>query len=187
MKRHAFRRGFTLLEAMVVVAIIVVVVAISSPVFTRAKHAAKIRASLSNLHQMHIATMIYQGDHGGGGVYGDIGPMGLPPSYYIGAVHFGLPLSLFSSPCGHHPSDGNAIINYYYRPWDGGPAFVQEAYIFQENLVLFKDLNCTDHSVALENHFRSRRGLAVLLSGQLVNHHKPGNWNDPEWWAPPLN
>lgn len=181
------KRGFTLIELLIVIAILAVVTAITVPVFVRVKKSAKITVSVSNLRQMHMATMIYQSDYDGGGVYGDIGPMGLPPIDYVFSSLLDLPLSLYESPCGDHPSDSKKVIDYYYHPSFGGALFAEEAVLFEENLVLWKDLNCTDHEVSLWNIFESRRGLAVLLSGQVINHHKPGDMSDPSWWAPPVN
>lgn len=56
------RKGFTLIELLVVIAIIAILAAILFPVFAKAKEAAKITASLSQMKQLGIAADIYASD-----------------------------------------------------------------------------------------------------------------------------
>src|SRR5688500_16532858 len=65
------RRGFTLIELFVVIAIIGILAAILFPVFAQAKEAAKKTASISQMKQIGTATIIYTAD------YDDIFPLGL--------------------------------------------------------------------------------------------------------------
>jgi len=74
------RLAFTLVELLVVVAIIAVLVAISFPVFAVAKRAAKKSATMSNLRQCGVAALIYEGDAGD-----------LPDSDSVAAVLEGAP------------------------------------------------------------------------------------------------
>ena len=55
-------RAFTLIELLVVIAIIAILAAILFPVFAQAKGAAKKAASLSNVKQLDLAMIMYQGD-----------------------------------------------------------------------------------------------------------------------------
>ncbi len=55
-------RAFTLIELLVVIAIIAILAAILFPVFAQAKAAAKKAASLSNVKQLDLAMIMYQGD-----------------------------------------------------------------------------------------------------------------------------
>jgi prepilin-type N-terminal cleavage/methylation domain-containing protein len=57
------RSAFTLLELLVVVAIVAILAAILSPVFSQAKLAAKKTATISNLKQIALAGLMYSSDH----------------------------------------------------------------------------------------------------------------------------
>jgi prepilin-type N-terminal cleavage/methylation domain-containing protein len=56
------RRAFTLIELLVVIAIIAILAAILFPVFAQAKVAAKKTASLSNVKQICLSSLMYTGD-----------------------------------------------------------------------------------------------------------------------------
>jgi prepilin-type N-terminal cleavage/methylation domain-containing protein len=57
------RRGFTLIELLVVVAIIALLIAVLLPSLGRARERAKRSACLSNLHQTHLAFVLYAQDN----------------------------------------------------------------------------------------------------------------------------
>lgn len=57
------RRGFTLIELLVVIAIIAILAAILFPVFAQAKQAAKKTADLSNMKNIALGFMLYNGDN----------------------------------------------------------------------------------------------------------------------------
>jgi len=56
------QKAFTLIELLVVIAIIAILAAILFPVFAQAKAAAKKTASLSNVKQLTLASIMYSGD-----------------------------------------------------------------------------------------------------------------------------
>jgi len=58
------RRGFTLIELIVCIALILILVAILFPVFNRAKGRAKAIVCTSNLRQVYVAIKLYQQDNG---------------------------------------------------------------------------------------------------------------------------
>ena len=59
------RHGFTLIEVLVVLAVIAVLTAILLPVFASARHRARMTACASNLHQISLALHQYAADNDG--------------------------------------------------------------------------------------------------------------------------
>src|ERR1700679_1981484 len=56
------KKAFTLIELLVVIAIIAILAAILFPVFAQAKLAAKKTGSLSNVKEVTLANIMYEGD-----------------------------------------------------------------------------------------------------------------------------
>jgi prepilin-type N-terminal cleavage/methylation domain-containing protein/prepilin-type processing-associated H-X9-DG protein len=73
-------RGFTLLELLVVVAIIGIIVSLMLPALHMAKQRAMRTKCASKLRQMYAANIAYAGDHGGKGVTNAC--CGLPPFWF---------------------------------------------------------------------------------------------------------
>lgn len=63
-RRHA-RRGFTLLECIVVIAVLGILAAVLIPVVARARSAARTTHCVSNMQQLGRAFTLYAQDHGG--------------------------------------------------------------------------------------------------------------------------
>jgi prepilin-type N-terminal cleavage/methylation domain-containing protein len=63
-KMRTQRGGFTLVELLIVIAIIVVLMAIALPVFNRAREKAKQTACMANLHNIAMAIRMYRMDEG---------------------------------------------------------------------------------------------------------------------------
>jgi type II secretory pathway pseudopilin PulG len=183
------RLGMSLFELLVVIAIIMVIAGIILPVTVKAVHRAKQTSSMSKLKQLHLATMMYRTEYYGDAVYGQIDAMGLPPATPAKWVEarLGQPMSLMQSSCGRHPSMPPVTYDVYYTPGRGDAPFPANAILFQENLVLFYDMSCSDSDVALMNEFQTHLGIGVLLGGNAVVHRKPGRWWDPDWWADPAS
>lgn len=59
------KKGFTLIEMLVVIAIITILAAIAFPVFSRAKDSAYRSADLSNMNSIRTALQLYRNDQGG--------------------------------------------------------------------------------------------------------------------------
>lgn len=72
------RRGFTLIEVIVSIAIVLVVAAIAFPVVGRAKEAALKTKSIQNMRQVQLAIEIYSQSNNGA-PSGSLEAMGLPP------------------------------------------------------------------------------------------------------------
>ena len=85
--------GFTLIESLVVISIIVLLFSLLLPVFQAAKWQVKKTRSMSNMRQIHIALMLYCEDYEGGGPDG----LGLPPSGATLMREESLPMSVFQT------------------------------------------------------------------------------------------
>lgn len=175
-------RAFTLVEILVVIAITATLMAIILPAMSSAMRSAKSTQTMSQLRQLHVAVMLYQADHGGGGTYGTLEEMGLPSAEWLFLDPVLRPL--FLSPCGRNPSSPSDY-GVWYFPLDGAPPFPERARIFQENLILAFDMQCSDPAVNLYNQYAAKKGIGVLLQGSGVVRIRKGDWRDPLWWADP--
>ncbi|UCC67183.1 MAG: DUF1559 domain-containing protein [Armatimonadota bacterium] len=63
-RRGSATTGFTLIEILVVMAIIAILVALIFPVFTKARAAARQASCMSNLRQIGMAMLMYRNDSG---------------------------------------------------------------------------------------------------------------------------
>ena len=65
MNSHLSRRGFTIVELLVVISIIALLAAILLPSLSRAREAARTIACASNMRQMHLVSILYVEDNDG--------------------------------------------------------------------------------------------------------------------------
>jgi prepilin-type N-terminal cleavage/methylation domain-containing protein len=185
-------QAFTLLEVLSSIAIISIVAAILISTLRSSKHSAQVTASLSNLHQLHIALALYQSANGGGEGYGSFAQMDLPTSEQLLAnthsLPLGLPLAIWKSPCGLSPAWATVptTIQYEYllaTSADNATGnFKRVSELYQDSLVAFSDMNCADPSEPLLSGYFPHLGLGVRLSGALVKQNKAGDYRFQKWW-----
>ncbi|MEW5883430.1 MAG: type II secretion system protein [Armatimonadota bacterium] len=209
------RRNFalTLVEALVVLVIIAIVAALLIPVFMRVKDGSKVTASSSNLHQMWLALEMYRNAWDGVDVF--TGPesyyrIGLPEraSVYPGSPEpdpfaaYGVTPRLWQSPCGADQTvfdTGPTFVRGWYTfaplffsPYamsSVGNASAYGEYIrtYRQNMVMFLDPYCNPAGTSMMSIRSKKRGLSVLLSGQLLNRRKEGNAFFLQWWSDPAD
>lgn len=124
------RRAFTLIEALVVIAIIGVLSALLFPVFARARESARTKSCLANMKQLGLAFQLYAQDHvqryPAAGVYqpfaghtagwgaGNGNWVAGPETKPIADIGTGEPIEDQNSPTGYRTADveGGAIYSY---------------------------------------------------------------------------
>lgn len=175
------RKGFTIVETLMVAAIIAIIAAFLYPVLQRAKISGKQSNSLAKLKQLHLVAKLYQADYGGTGEYGEPSQAGLPvysPEPGLGLVYafrpYGFTPELVLSPCGCQPtnvcSDEHQIDFAWTEMW-----WRTESPRYRELTPLFRDLNCNDYSVNLRNPVVSKFGATVLLDGSVRQRRSTGD------------
>ena len=135
--------AFSLVEVLVIIAIVAIVVAISFPVIQNTKEKAKEAKSVSNMRQLYVAIELYRVDYGGI-PFGTMGEMGLPPwpmEKYMGGNVRKL-----------HPPNRPEGFSYYYYP-------------FPEHI--------DRRNPTWEDYVRDHEGDTVLLADITFNPNRP--------------
>lgn len=178
MKRN---RGFSLVEIVIVVSIIVILVALVSPVFARAKTAAKETNSKGRLRQIFVTVALYREEWDTGIRQGLASEMGYPT--FAGYVQNWMQMSkeLYRSPCaGMHSY--RAYDNYLWAP-DDEPAWKALVEKFGNSMPLLQDRACNSAELNLDAPFSAKTGVAVNIDGAIFTRRSVGNWDRPEWWG----
>lgn len=177
-------RAFTLTEILVVIGIIGLLAALAFPVLSAARLKSKETVTLSNLRQIYVQTSLYQSDHGGDGVFGNVYEMGLPP----GPQSNGVPMLGILLPPLMHP-DAKTIGRQYF------PLFSEPEYDAMEpswsayaqsegpNAVLYIDPHFTRSDIPLlQGNFYKRVFYIVRLSGSVQRVERRGQWLSRTFW-----
>jgi prepilin-type N-terminal cleavage/methylation domain-containing protein len=172
--------GFTIMELLVVTAILSLLAAISSPIISRAKESAKISSSIGRLKQMNLAVRLY--------LDSDDSTERLSHSYFI-ATRLGLGEDYFISPCGRKRKDNGTL--YIDSYWYNAVPYTAASYFskYGDNAIQFADADCNAEGV-WDSRIALKRVLAITDGGQLINRMKAGNPSRIEWWmslTEPLN
>ncbi len=190
-------RGLSIAEVLVSVAIVSLLAALLTPVFVRAKDRAQVTASVLKLRQCHAALQLYRDQWDGDDTSGDYFRMGLWQRWDLQQDwwdYVGLTEAFLQSPC-RRAYEGTAVsskwnqITYapeFYDKWsEANGNNIGYLSRYKLNALAFMDTYCTDPPLEQTNPYRTKRFLAILLSGELVNKHRRGsmhvleNWSDP--------
>jgi prepilin-type N-terminal cleavage/methylation domain-containing protein len=178
------RRGFTLAEIMVCIAIVVTLAALSASATIRAKRSANITKSVQNLHQMQIAMALYQGDSNASASPDDPASAGYPDVMHVLLSRLNLPLEVWRSPCGQNPAwmDKPVVIQYEYFLSTMADKFPDANAKYGEAMVAFVDFNCAEHGEPLMSEFVPHLGLGVTAAGNLLRVNRTGDPWRQSWW-----
>lgn len=177
------RRAFTLVDVIVVIAILLVLAVFLQPVFITVREAAKVTITKSNLRQLGQAVAMYRSTNGGDGIYGDANVMSLP--------HFDAEFPVYSeleSPANSHPSARKLYGPLYKKLYGTAGGIVSDqwpayARVAQEQSVVFIDPYFNSHQVDLMfPGFNELRLIAVRLDTSIVDIREVGEWELPVFW-----
>lgn len=194
------RTAFTIVEALIVLAITALLVALITPVFFNAKQGAHIQSSISRMRQMWQGVEMYRRDYDGiDGAYDSFYALGLPTEYGFFSTLLGLRESFFYSPCGYDRVLFDSGINQragwitYTGPFfeprilDLGANIAFRDYLatFREQTALFIDCYCNERGISLSSPLKPKRALAITISGQVINKFKKGDASLLQFYSDP--
>lgn len=172
-------KGFTLVEILVVIAIIIVVMAIAFPVLRTAKESSLKTVTISNLKQLWQATEIYRIDHDGTG-FGRTADMGLPPDKYL--ITDPLKLSpprmtqdIYHKEYVYYPvsPDADSNLQDLFAAW---------AKTCEGQTVIFADLNFNEYQLSNFNPYQSVFAIGVTLNGSIRKRTAIGDALRADFW-----
>ena len=183
-----YRRGFSLLELLVVISVILVLAAVLYPVFGSAKEAAKQTKCISNLHQLALAVQMYRTQSGAESEAGDVYAMGLPPQ----PIHASLPISRQLGQCAgpnRMPLLAPTGFPYWYTVPPPGQMTADGLtwgdYVSKvgDQAILFMDTNHNPAGTSIDATSVTKRVIAACLDGHVVDRVKAGNpWMFIDYW-----
>jgi type II secretory pathway pseudopilin PulG len=180
MKRQR-RIGFSLVEIVIVVSIIVILVAILSPVFARAKMAAKETSSKGRLRQIYVYATLYRQDWDTGIRKGMASEMGLPTfeGYVVNWME--MPKEMYKTPCAGM-SSYKSYSNYLWAP-DDSVAWKQLIEKYGNSVFIVQDRGCNSSEIDTDLQFSHKVGIVVNFDGAISTRRGVGSWELPEWWG----
>lgn len=193
-------RGLTLVEALIVLAVIAVVAALLTPVFMKVKQSARVATSVGNVKQLLGALMLYRQEYEGVDVFD--GPqayyrVGLPaakvglwPWEQLGP--YGATDEVWRPPCGFDEfiygrtlcgGEFNRVcyVAAAYDPVNMVPGSASRNQLgnylsrYRSNAVVFIDPFCNPPGTMVHLAHTWKRGIAGLLSGQAVSKQGRGS------------
>ncbi len=191
------RRGITLIEVLVVFAIVSVLIARVWPAYMRSQEQAKVTVTSERLKNIGIALLLYreQCEAADVGTPSEMGsPLGGPaPNQLWTALR--LPMESFkcASPKTSALSHSGRTGAYKCMSCPGmvsieRRAAFEEAWARQSQThgvrMPFIVMMChADPSTDRESPFSTHFGLGVNFAGQVLKIQKTGTWQRPEWWT----
>ncbi len=174
------KRGFTLIEILIVLTIVVILAALIQPAFSETKKQAQVQASVLRLKQLYQTVEVYRTDY-------DLANYTIesyPPFGTIYSTYLGLGKDFFKSPCGYKQGieDNQKKLSYQYVPYPGS---VTEDHFrtYQQNSLIFRDPHCNT-PLQWNSAYMTKKKLGILANGRTVNEMAIGITTRLEWWLP---
>lgn len=219
MKRIERIRALTMVEALVILAIIAMLTALVYPVLGDLKRKMKVFTSMRQLRDIHVGVELYRHEYGGVDVFQSyrsfytlaipLPEMTLPFNPHLPGIDHRS--NTWVSPCGNrNPLEADqelsrsamfpgfhGWISYVAGKYDprlieinvpgNGNRLYYMNYIptYRENIVLAVDIYCNPPGTRMMAPLTRKRGIALLLSGQVVNKYAPGDASRLEWYSDP--
>ncbi|MCU0317076.1 MAG: prepilin-type N-terminal cleavage/methylation domain-containing protein [Fimbriimonadaceae bacterium] len=172
------KRGFTILELMVCIAILVIFAGITYPVASSAIQAGKETKARSNLVQLHRWALLYSLDYQDHFAPGTL--RGWPGA---GTTK---PFDLLDTVCGRPELNDIVLFSIVWHvDWrtPESTAFTLNNYeLYEESLVVISNHTCNAPGITSRSRFQSRRAFGVELNGRVRLQKRPGDWERQEWW-----
>ncbi len=176
--------GITLVEVLVVLAIIAIVAGLTYPSVRRASEGAKVSASMLRGKQIHMALMLYREDSGGEtGTYGEPSTMNLPTNSYTLFWNklYGLDEGMLRSPCGRLEVSG-LIKDIYPTPIER-TIWAPNAKRYEEQTPVVMDFHCNPPNPYLGSHRVTKRAIVTSLSGTAYIRRAKGHASEWKHWV----
>lgn len=161
------KSGVTLVELLVVIGIIAIVAAITTPVVRASADRAKVASSLARGKQTHLALMLYREDNGGvTGSYGEPSTMNLPFNSHLLFEQrlYGLTPEIQKSPCGQ--LRGSSVPGGIYQTVQKDSIWARGARVYEENVHVTIDFNCSRPHPFIESPQVTKRAVVTTLGGR---------------------
>jgi prepilin-type N-terminal cleavage/methylation domain-containing protein len=178
------RNAFTILELLVVIAVLCALAAILVPVLSQVRRRAYMSQTTSNLHQVAVALSLYRQADGGDGVYGDAHAMGLPipPSLL---EPYGFTKDMKFGPPNETDMYRRGMYFLYASPRDEDhQSYTWSAYAtkHQDASFVFASMGFTDEEQPMTSPFGTFVGIGARLDTSTTTRVRAGDWRDYEWW-----
>lgn len=180
------KRGVTLVELLVVAAIVAVLAALVSPALFGAVERGRKTNCVNHLRQVHLALALYREDHGGA-TEGSATAMGYPP-FLTFAVRDRLDPRLLH--CPRTPNEyiqSPGAVGYILMAVDRQPAtprtdFAAHVARVHSAAIEVVDVNHKTPTTDLHAPLTTKHAFGLTVGGSLVTRTKRGDWGDLRWW-----
>lgn len=194
------RRAFTFAELLVVLAIVAVTAAVLTPVFLNVRRSARREETVQHMRQLWMALSQYRADYEGVDIYDNYRALALPSGPFWDPKLLRVPDDVWNTACNPDPviqRTGPTPGPYGRIPYVGGMysdvvlkfPYTNVPYVnylkeFRQNIVVFLDPYCNDAGTSMSDTYKTKRGFAVTIEGQIVRSLKKGDASRLQWYSP---